>query len=118
MRMENNSNQNNSSPASGNEDNNISGKDNLRGAASKTGVSGKSMIEENNAENTQGSGITGGSVIGGVNPEAGDEAGVGTSGGNEGTNGDLSGGAGGGTGISVQDDDNTRMGTRGAGDNS
>ena len=116
--MEDKNMQNENTSGPGNEENTTAGNDNLRGAASKTGLSGKSMIEENNAENTQGSGITGGNVIGGVGPEAGDEAGVGNSGGNEGTSGNLSGGAGGGTGISVQGDDETQMGTTGAGDNS
>ena len=85
--MEDNSKQNNSSPDAGNEKENTAGNDNLRGGASKTGVSGKTMIEENSAENTQGSGITAGSVIGGVSPEADDNSEVGTSSGNEGTNG-------------------------------
>ena len=105
--MEDNSKQNNSPHDAGNEKENTAGNYNLQGAASKTGVSGKTMIEENSAENTQGSGITAGSVIGGVNPEEGSEAGGGSSAGNEGTNGDLSGGAGGGTGLSVEGDDNT-----------
>ncbi|GEO06134.1 hypothetical protein AAE02nite_37980 [Adhaeribacter aerolatus] len=73
--MEDNKEQQNSSPASGNEENNSTEKNKLRGAASKAGISGQSMIEENSAENTQGIGITGGNVIGGINPETENKAG-------------------------------------------
>ncbi|KAA5540556.1 hypothetical protein [Adhaeribacter rhizoryzae] len=78
--MEDNKEQNKPAPDAGKEPDNTSGTNNLRGAAGKTGVSGKTMIGENSIENTQGSGITAGSVVGGVNDEAEDNAGVGTSG--------------------------------------
>jgi hypothetical protein len=115
----NNRNQEGDSAVTGQGQMDAPGTDNLRGVASRTGISGKTIIEQHLINsNVEGGIVTVGSGLADTETNTDNGPGIDASGDVEGTSGNLSGEAGGGAGISLADDDDIGIGTGGAGDNS